>query len=312
MQAETTSVVRRIHRRRRAHKISRSRGGNFLMFLFLAAIGVVMALPLVYAVSNAVKPLEEFYLFPPRFFAIHPTVGNFLDLFELATSSWVPFSRYLFNSVFVSVVTTALYVLISGMCAYVLSKHAFFGKKTLNQIIVISMLFNSTIMTIPQYVILSELGMIDTFLVIIVPTLGSTMGVFLLKQTMDTFPDSILESARLEGCNEMQLCWRIVMPSIKPGWITVIIFIFQSVWNNTASTMIFTESNKVLPTMLTQLASGVMATGTIATGTASASAVARAGVSSAATLFVMIPPIVVFVLSQSQVLETMASSGIKE
>lgn len=283
--------------RLRPKKINRSLGGNALLFIFLLLMGIFMALPLVYSVANAIKPLEEFYLFPPRFFAINPTTDNFADLSDLATDSWVPFSRYFFNSVFVSVVTTGLYVIVAAMCAYVLSKHEFYGKKTLNKIIVLSMLFNSTIMTIPQYIILSKLGMVDTFMVILMPALGSTMGVFLLKQTIDSFPFSIIESARLDGCPELACCWRIVMPSIKPGWITVIIFTFQAVWNNTAVSMIFTENRKMLPTMLTQIATGSLA---------------RAGVSAAASLFVMIPPMVVFLISQSQIIETMAGSGIKE
>lgn len=281
----------------RAHRVNRSFGGNLLMMLFLLIVGAFMSLPMVYAIANAFKPLEEFYIFPPRFLAINPTTTNFLDLFELATNSWVPFSRYIFNSVFISIVTTCLYLVISGMCAYVLSKHNFWGKKTLNLVVVLSMMFSSTIMGIPQYVILSELKMIDTMFVILIPQLGSTMGVFLLKQTMDFFPNSIIESARIEGCSEPRVCWKIVMPAIKPGWITLIIFTFQAVWNNTSSNMIFTENRKVLPTMLTQLATG---------------SIARAGVGAAAALFVMIPPIVVFVISQSNVLETMAHSGIKE
>ena len=281
----------------RPHRVNRSLGGNLLVLLVLVAMGAFMILPMVYSVVNAFKPLEEFYIFPPRFIAINPTGNNFLDLLEMAPGSWVPFSRYVFNSVFVSVVTTGLYLVISGMCAYVLSKHEFFGKRTLNQVVVLSMMFTSTIMFIPQYVLLSKLGMIDTMLVIIVPQLGSTMGVFLLKQTMDSFPPSIIESARMEGCSEMGICWRIVMPAVKPGWITLIIFTFQAVWNNTAGNMIFTESRKVLPTMLNQLATGN---------------IARAGVGAAASLFVMIPPIVVFIVSQSNVLETMAHSGIKE
>lgn len=288
---------RRRRRLLRTHRVNRSVGGNIVMLLFLALLGVFMALPLVYSVANAIKPLEEFYIFPPRFIAINPTFGNFLDLFDLATNSWVPFSRYVYNSVFVSVVTTGVYLVIASMCAYVLSKHEFYGKKTLNQIIVLSMMFTSTIMVIPQYIILSKLGMIDTSLVIIIPTMASTMGVFLLKQTMDSFPASIIESAKIEGCGEMGICWKIVMPSVKPGWITLIIFTFQNVWNNTASTMIFTENRKVLPTMLTQLSTG---------------SIARAGVGAAASLFIMIPPILVFVISQRNVLETMANSGIKE
>lgn len=234
---ETRYAVSRARLRRllpRPHRVNRSLGGNLLVLLVLVAMGAFMVLPMVYSVVNAFKPLEEFYIFPPRFIAINPTGNNFLDLLELATGSWVPFSRYVFNSVFVSVVTTGLYLVISGMCAYVLSKHEFFGKRTLNQVVVLSMMFTSTIMAIPQYVLLSKLGMIDTMLVIIVPQLGSTMGVFLLKQTMDSFPPSIIESARMEGCSEMGICWRIVMPAVKPGWITLIIFTFQAVWNNTA------------------------------------------------------------------------------
>lgn len=290
-----TVKIRKLHLG--AKKINRSLAGNVVLFLVLLIIGSFMALPLVYSVVNAIKPLEEFYLFPPRFFAINPTTDNFADLADLATDSWVPFSRYFFNSISVSVLTTGLYVIVAAMCAYVLSKHEFFGKKTLNKVIVLSMLFNSTIMTIPQYIILSKLGMVDTFMVILMPALGSTMGVFLLKQTIDSFPFSIIESARLDGCSELVCCWRIVMPSIKPGWITVIIFTFQAVWNNTATSMIFTENRKMLPTMLTQIATGSLA---------------RAGVSAAASLFVMIPPMVVFLISQSQIIETMAGSGIKE
>ena len=163
-------------RLRHGRRLDRSRGGDVLMALLILLIAAVMVLPLIYAVVNAIKPIEEFYLFPPRFFTAHPTADNFLDLFALAADSWVPFSRYVFNSVCVSVLTTGLYVVLAGMCAYVLSKHEFCGKKTLNRVIVLSMLFTSTIMSIPQYVILSKLGMIDTFLVITVPALGSTMG----------------------------------------------------------------------------------------------------------------------------------------
>lgn len=297
MRRGIAGVGRRIRRLFRTHRVNRSVGGNLLMLLFVLLLGAFMVLPLVYAVVNAFKPLEEFYMFPPRFIAIHPTINNFLDLFDLATNSWVPFSRYVFNSLFISVATTGVYLIIAGMAAYVLAKHAFFGKKTLNQVIVLSLMFTANIMVIPQYIILAKIGFIDTMMVIMLPILGSTMGVFLLKQTMETFPDSIIESAKIEGAGELRICWRIVMPAVKPGWITLIILTFQTVWNSTSASMIYTESRKVLPTMLTQLSTG---------------SIARAGVGAAASLFVMIPPILVFVVSQSRVLETMANSGIKE
>ncbi len=278
-------------------KINRSLAGNILLIIVLGLLGIFMALPLIYAVVNAFKPLEEFFMFPPRFIVMNPTIDNFLDLFEIAINQWVPFSRYVFNSAFISIFTTAAYVIISGMCAFVLAKHDFLGKKTLNQIIVVSLLFTSSVMAIPQYVIMSKLGMIDTLWVIAFPALGSTLGVFLLRQTMEGFPDSIIESAKIEGAGEMRICWKIVMPAIKPGWITVIIFTFQNVWNNSAANMIFTDSHKVLPGMLAQISTG---------------GVARAGVGAAASLIIMLPPILVFVFSQSKIIETMANSGIKE
>lgn len=280
-----------------AKKVSRSFGGNVLLGLLLTAMGCLMALPLVYTVVNAFKPLEEFFIFPPRFFVINPTLDSFLDLADLATNMWVPFSRYLFNSVFVSIVTTVVYLFIASMCAYVLAKHDFLGKKMLNSVIVTSLMFTSTVMGIPQYIMLAKVGFVDTYMAIIFPALGGTMGVFLMKQFMESYPFSIIESARIEGAGEFRICWRIVIPGVRPAWITVLIFTFQSIWNTTGGAMIFTENIKVLPTMLSQIAAG---------------GIARAGVSAAASLLLLIPPLAVFVLGQSNVLETMASSGVKE
>ena len=289
--------LRKLLRRTGKKRINRSLAGNMTFLFFLSVIGAFMALPLVYAVANAFKPLEEILMFPPKFYVMNPTFNNFLDLFDVATSQWVPFSRYLFNSVFVSVVATGAYLVIAAMCAYVLSRHDFYGKAALNSVIIVSLLFTSTVMGIPQYIIMSRIGFIDTPMAIIFPILGSTLGVFLLKQIMDTYPETVIESAKIEGASEMQLCWRIVMPGVKPGWITLIIFTVQNVRKSTAGNMIFTENIKVLPTMLMQI---------VATG------IARAGVGAAASMFIMIPPIAVFVVSQSRIIETMSHSGIKE
>ena len=265
--------------------------------ILLLVLGFFMVIPLVFSVVNAFKPLEEFFIFPPKFYVVNPTLENFRNLFALTSNLWVPFSRYIFNSVFVSAAATAGHLLVASTAAYVLSKHEFKGKKTLNSIIMVALMFSSTVMAIPQYLIAANLGFINTYLALIVPVLGAPLGVFLMRQYMEGVPQSVLESARLEGAGEFRICWRIVMPSIKPAWITVIIFTFQGVWNNTGGNMIYSEQLKVLPTVLTQI---------------SASGMTRAGVGAAASLFLMIPPILVFVITQSQVVETMASSGIKE
>ena len=278
-------------------RVNRSLGGNIAVIIALAIFGAFMALPLIYSIINAFKPLEEFYIFPPRFFAVNPTTNNFLDLFDLATSMWVPFSRYLFNSVFVTSATVSTYVLIASACAYPLAKHEFMGKNVLNAVIVTSMMFTSTVMGIPQYILMSKIGMVDTYFAIIIPALGSTMGVFLMRQFMVDFPMSIIESARLEGAGEFQVFWKIVMPSQRPAWITIMIFTFQAVWGASASNMVFTENIKVLPQMLSQIASG---------------GIARAGVAAAAGVILLIPNILFFIFCQSNILETMSSSGIKE
>ena len=281
-----------------SHKrLSRSVGGDMIMIIMLGLYGMFSFLPLLFVISNAFKPLEEFYLFPPRFFAQNPTATNFLDLLDLSTNMWVPFTRYLFNSVFVTVFTVAVYVILASMCAYPLAKHEFKGKSVLNGLIVFSMTFSSTVMGIPQYIIFSKLHIVDSYFAIIIPALGSTMGVFLMRQFMAAFPMAIIESARVEGSSEFYIFWHIVMPNQKPAWITMMIFTFQAVWGATASNMVFTENIKTLPYMLSQIAS---------------SGISRAGVGAAASLLLLIPNILFFTFSQSNVMETMSNTGIKE
>lgn len=283
--------------RPKVKRLNRSVGGDLLLTFILSLLAVVMVLPFVYAVVNAFKPLEEFYLFPPKFYVVNPTGDNFRDLLTLTNNLWVPFTRYLFNSIYLAVLSTGISVVVSSTTAYVLAKKNFHGKHFWMSLITISMLFTSSIIGIPQYVILSTLGWIDTHWAIIAPVLGSTMGVFLMKQFMEGVPDSIIESARIDGAGDLRICWQIVMPSVKPAWITLAFLSFQSGWANSGSSLIYTENLKLLPTILGQI---------------SASGMARAGVGAAATLLLMIPPIVTFVVTQSRIIETMASSGIKD
>jgi ABC-type glycerol-3-phosphate transport system permease component len=255
-----------------------------------------MALPLVYSIVNAFKPLEEFYIFPPRFYVQHPTSENFSDLFKLASNLWVPFSRYIFNSAYVSVIATIGHLFLAAMAAYVITKHEFRGKKLLEGVILLSLLFTSRVIFIPQYIILSKIGWINTHMALIAPVLAMPLGLFLLKQFMAMVPDAVLESSRIDGAGEFTICWRIVVPMVKPAMITVSIFAFQTIWNNSGASLIYSESLKVMPMMLTQISSG---------------GIARAGVGAAAALIMIIPPITLFVLCQSRIIETMSSSGIK-
>ena len=278
-------------------QLNRSHGGNFVIFLLLALLGAFMVLPLWYSIVTAFKPSEEIFLFPPRMYVENPTVRNFTNLFQLMTNLTVPFIRYLFNSVFVSIVTTGAGVLIGALAAYPFAKKQFPGKKILWKLIMTTLLFSGGVTALPAYIVKAKLGLINSYWVLILPSLASTLHVFLMRQFMTQIPDSLLEAARLDGANEFQVFMHLVMPNVKPAWMTVMVLSFQSIWNTGSGGVVYDESLKLLPTALSQISAG---------------GINRTGVAAAATLLLMIPPILAFVITQSKMLDTMAHSGIKD
>lgn len=278
-------------------KVSRSVGGNITMTALLLVCGAFVVLPIVYAVVNAFKPLTELFLYPPRFFVKNPTLDNFAAMFRLVANTRVPFERYLFNSLLVTGVGTVAGILLGALAAYPLAKHKFRGKTLLFNFVVWVMLFRPEVTSVPQYIIISRLGLINNYLAQILPTLAGSMSVFLMRQFMLTFvPDALLEAARIDGAGELKTFWSIVMPMTKPAWLTLALFTFQALWNAGGTQFIFAETMKSLPTALQQIASAGLS---------------RAGAASAISLVVMIPPILLFIFTQSAVMETMSTSGIK-
>ena len=216
--------------------VTRSVGGDIGIYIILAIFGVIMVLPLVYAIAQSLKPLDELWVFPPRFFVVNPTFKNFTDLFKLMGDSWVPFSRYIFNTAFISVVGTAGNVLFSAYAAYAIAKIPFPGRNFLFKIVVYSLMFNSTVTGITNFITMSALGWVDTYFAVIVPAFCTTFGLYLMKQFMETsVTDAVLESARLDGASENKIFWKIAMPMVKPAWITLIIFAFKDLWNSGAN-----------------------------------------------------------------------------
>lgn len=289
------SSLPRKHRGKKL-RLSRSFGENIVLLLFLAIVGAFMALPLVYTLITAFKPVEELFIFPPRFFVRNPTVDNFIQMIQLTQEMWVPFSRYLFNSLFVAFGGTAAYVLIASMAAFPLAKYNSKLLKIYEAVIIWAILFRTEVTSIPLYVIIAKFRMIDTYWAIILPVMAGSFGVFLMRQFIDGFPNTTLEAARIDGAGEISIVFRIVMPVVKPAWLTLIVFTFQSFWNTTGIQYIYEENLKTLPVVLKQITTGGMA---------------RAGAASAVALVLLIPPILIFVLAQSSVVETMAHSGIK-
>lgn len=276
---------------------NRSRVGDFFIYLFLLIMAVAMVFPLVYAVNSALKPLDELFMFPPKIFAQNPTMDNFQDLIVTMGKSWVPFSRYIFNTVFITVVGTAGHLIIASMGAFVIAKYDFPGGKTFFNIVVVALMFTGYVTQIPNYLIINALGWIDTYWAIIVPAFALPMGFFLMKQFMEGLPMSLIEAAKIDGANEWRIFMGIVMPNVKPAWLTMIIYSVQGLWNNRASMYIYSEERKTLVYALQQIQSG---------------GIARTGQAAAVSVIVMIVPIAIFIFSESQILETMASSGLKD
>ncbi len=279
-------------------KAYRSIGGNIGTFIFLLIIALFMLLPLVFVVSSAFKPLSELFIFPPKLFPMNPTLDNFKDLSSLLGDSWLPFSRYVFNSLAVTVIGTFGNIIFSSMAAYVLSKLNFQGKNILFQTVVLSLLFSTVVTGIPNYIIITKLHMINTVWALILPLLPSSLGLFLMKQFMDQMiPDTLLEAARLDGAGENRIFFSICLTLVKPAIMTLLIYSFQGIWNSTGGSYIFDEKLKTLPTALNNIIT---------------SGISRTGVSSAVSLLLILPPIAVFLFAQSNVLQTMATSGMKD
>ncbi|MBB6637808.1 carbohydrate ABC transporter permease [Cohnella thailandensis] len=278
-------------------RLNRSFLGDLFLFLFLAVFAAFMVVPLVFTVSNALKPLNELFLFPPTLLVRNPTFNNFVDLFHLMSTSWVPFSRYIFNTVFITLAGTVGHVLLASAAAYPLAKHKFPGRSLLFSVVVLSLMFSPKVTNIPNYVIMSWLGWIDTYAAIIVPAFAYSLGLYLMKQFMEQIPDALLEAAKIDGASEYRIFWTVVMPLVKPAWLTLTILSFQTLWGTWGGNFIYSEQLKTLPYALNQIIQG---------------GIVRAGPGAAVAMFMMIVPVTIFVVSQSSIIQTMASSGMKE
>ena len=286
--------------RTRNHKVvlNRSAGGDVGITIFLVIFGAFMFFPMYYAVVQSLKPLDELWYFPPRFIVLNPTFSNFQAMFSSMSTSWVPFSRYIFNTVLISVVGTFGNLVFGSLAAYAICKIKFPGGKIMFRAVKYSLMFHVTVASIVNFMTMSALGLIDSYWPWIVEAWGATLGMFLMKQFMEgSISDAVLESARLDGSSEFRTYWTIAMPMVKPAWLTLIVYSFKDLWNKGSSPYVMSEQFKTFNYAVQQVVSG---------------GVSRAGVGMASAVVMMIVPIMVFVFSQSRVVETMSSSGMKD
>lgn len=276
---------------------NRSIGGDLGLMILLGGFALFSAYPLLYAINNAFKPMSEIFLFPPKLFVQNPTLNNFYDLSTIINNSWVPFSRYIFNTLLITLLGTFGTVLLGTMAAYPLAKYKFPGSQVMSNIIVYALMFNASVTAIPNYIIMSKLGMVNTYWAVILPVIGSTLGLYLMKNFIVQIPMALIESAKIDGASEIRVFWNVIIPLCKPAWITLCILSFQTLWGATGGNFIYSENLKPISYSLSQIIGG---------------GIARTGVASVVSLIMMIVPVTVFVISQSNVIETMATSGMKD
>lgn len=288
--------LRNKYKYRKQSKINRSIWGSIPLFLLLTVSGAFMLLPIIFTVNNAFKPLDEFFIFPPKMFVRNPTTANFTDLILLMNDSWVPFTRYFFNTAFITVCGIIGHVILSSAAAYPLSKHDFRGRAIFFNIVVLALMFTPQVTAIPNYMIMSQLGWIDTYWSLIIPAFALPLGLYLMKQFMEQLPDAVIEAAKIDGASEYRIFWTIVMPNVKPAWYTLVILQFILLWGHDGWGFIYSEELKPLPFALGQIGEGGFA---------------RQGVQAAVLFLLMVVPVTLFVFVQSKMIETMASSGLK-
>ncbi len=281
---------------------NRSAAGSLVMLIALFLFALVSLFPVIFMANNAFKPLNELFIFPPKLFVIQPTTDNFADLFEMMANSLVPFMRYAFNTVLIVLTGSVGHILIACMAAFPLAKLRLPGSSFINRVVVLSLMFSPAVTAVPNYLILSKLGFIDTYWAMVFPALARSLGLFLMKNFMEQVPDSLIDAASIDGCSHFGMLFRVIMPVVKPAWITLFIVSFQDLWIATGYNFIYSENIKPLSAMLSQISAGT----TIGAG------VSRAGVVAATSFLLFLIPVILFTISQSNVMETMATSGMKD
>ena len=274
-------------------------------YVILLPLAFLMVLPIVFIFSHAFKPPDELFAYPPRFLVVNPTMRNFTDLFSKMSTSGVPISRYLFNSILITLLSIGVSILVSTMAAYALSKKKFRLKQALFAINTVALMFVPIAVTIPRFLVIERLDLINNFWVHILPGLAMPVGLFLLKQFIDGIPDEVIEAAQIDGASDVRIYWAIVLPMIMPAIATIAILTFQATWNNAETSTLYVndESLKSFAFYITTL--------TATTSSAGTNPVAGQGIAAAASLIMFVPNLVIFILLQSQVMNTMAHSGLK-
>lgn len=276
--------------------------GQIKLYLFVIPLVFITGLPIIFIFFHAFKPMEELFAFPPKFITTNPTLDNFRKLFKASRSAGIPLSKYVFNTLMITTAVVFSSIVLSSAAAYAMSKLKFPGRNTFFKINQLALMFVPVAVMIPRYLVVEVLGLTDTYWSQILPLIPLPVAVFLLKQFVDTVPNSLIEAAYMDGATEIHIFAKIIIPMIKPAIATAVVLVFQQVWGalEASNYYINDESLKSLAFYMNTLASA-----------STTNTVAGQGLQAAASLILFIPNLVVFCILQKNVMNTMAHSGIK-
>ncbi|MBA2810215.1 carbohydrate ABC transporter permease [Streptomyces sp. KM273126] len=202
------------------------RAGNLPAHLGLAAVCLVLLVPLYWMVTTALKPLQEALATPPTLWPHHPAFSNFVEALRQA-----PFARYLANTVLTAVLTGVGNVVIGSLAGYALARGRFRGRGALLAFVLASVMVPAEATFIPNYVTIRDLGWYDSYLALVMPWLVGAFSVFLYRQSFHSLPESLLEAARLDGCSEFRMFRSVAFPLVRTTSLTVFVLSFVWTWN---------------------------------------------------------------------------------
>lgn len=267
---------------------------KLILFLFLCVAALLTLLPFVWMISTSLKKPDAIFALPPILIPYEPVLDNFKILFEE-----VDFLRNMLNSVLVATIATSVSIFVNSMAGYAFAKYKFKGREKLFTFLLATMMVPTQVTMIPVFLLLKNLGLLNNYLGIIIPGSASVFAIFLMRQFMISIPNDYIESARIDGCNEWQIFWRLVLPLSKPVIATLTIFTFMNVWNDFLWPLIvmFDEKMYTLPVALASLSGGARGD--------------DYGVVMAGSMVVVVPIVMVFLIMQRHYIKGIAMTGLK-
>ena len=265
-----------------------------LMYLLLGGIAITMLLPLLWMVSTAFKGAsEDIFQFPPQFIPSSPTFENFAEAWKRA-----PFGRYFWNSLVIAIATVVLNLLLCSLAAYPLARLNFKGREVIFSLVVATILIPFQIVMIPLYILAVRLGLLNTYIGAIFPSIASAFGIFLMRQAFQTVPKELEEAARIDGCSELGIWWHVMMPSVRPALVTLALFVFIGSWGDFLWPLLVLDRPEyyTLPLGVNRLAGSFSFNWRII---------------SAGSVISILPVILVFIAAQRYIVPSETGSGVK-